>query len=236
MRVVENFIAIHDIQMECRRNITLNQESAKRFFKTSKGKYSEHDQFLGITVPNLRKISKKYHTIDLEIVKKLIQSQYNEERLLALFILVKKYQNNSFNNKEEIYKFYLNHLDYVNNWNLVDASAHLILGHYLWIKKEKVSLLKKLAQSKKLWRRRISIVSTWYFIRQGTTSITFNIAQLLLTDTEDLIHKATGWMLREAGKKDPLKLIEFLLENKNKMPKTMLRYATEKVRLLRNKK
>lgn len=215
-----------DIKADCSLNITLNKDAAKRFFKTKEGSYGSHDRFLGITVPNLRKIAKKYHYADLIIVQKLLQSKYNEERLLALLILLQQFQKEKPHSQTEIYHFYLKNLEYINNWNLVDSSAHLILGHYLWDKDK--SLLNELAKSKILWERRIAIVATWYFIRQGALSKTFEIAILLLSDKEDLIHKAVGWMLREAGKKDINELIEFICKHASKMPKTMRRYAIEK--------
>lgn len=215
------------IKAECIINVTLSQESAKRFFKTSSGNYSANDEFLGITVPNLRNITKKYRHIELEVTEKLLQSKYNEHRLLALLILVHQYQKGDNIYREERGQFYLKNLKYVNNWNLVDSSAHPILGHYLWDKDR--ALLNELAKSDILWERRIAIVATWYFIRKSELDWTFRIAKLLLNDSHDLIHKAVGWMLREAGKKDEAKLISFLSDHIHQMPKTMLRYAMERL-------
>lgn len=208
-------------------NVTLSQKAAQRFFKVSKGSYGESDAFLGITVPNLRKIAKIYKDIEPQVIEELLQSKYNEERLLALLILVYQYQKGGADLQEKLCTFYLNNLNRINNWNLVDASAHHILGHYLWGKDR--SILTKLAASDLLWERRIAIVSTWYFIRQSDLEWTFKIAQLLQNDSHDLIHKAVGWMLREVGKKDETRLISFLCDHASQMPKTMLRYATERL-------
>lgn len=196
------------------------------FFKTGPGEYAEHDQFIGVNVPDLRKIAKQFATLKREEIQVLIQSKINEERLLALFILVDQYQKAETSIKLTLYQFYLDNLQHVNNWNLVDASAHLILGAHLLDKDKQI--LFALAKSESIWERRIAIVSTWYFIRKQNLKWTFEIAALLLEDKHDLIHKAVGWMLREAGKKDENQLIVFLDQYAKKMPRTMLRYAIEK--------
>lgn len=206
---------------------SLSQEEARRWFKTSLGSYAHHDSFLGVRVPDIRKIARLYQDIDLVIINILLKSTYNEERLLALFILIKQYQKGDKDKRKHIYDFYLNNLTYVNNWNLVDASAHYILGHHLYDKDR--SIIYHLAKSNKLWEKRIAIVATWYFIRQGDINTTFLVAKILLKDSHDLIHKAVGWMLREAGKKNEESLRVFLLKHKQDMPKTMLRYAREKL-------
>lgn len=226
MDTLDTPTTVDAIRAEFLLNATSTSENAKRFFKTSAGSYSEHDAFLGIAVPALRKIAKKYQQAGREVVVDLLNSKYNEERLLALLILVNQYQKGKPHHKEEICQFYLTNLCFVNNWNLVDSSAHLILGHYLWDKDR--SLLQKLAKSSLLWERRIAIIATWFFIRKGDLSTTFDIAKLLLNDTHDLIHKAVGWMLREAGKKDTSLLISYLDTYAKQMPRTMLRYAIEK--------
>jgi 3-methyladenine DNA glycosylase AlkD len=156
----------------------------------------------------------------------LIKSSYNEERLLSLFLLIDKIEKKMISLEDGFY-FYLNHLDYINNWNLVDSSAHIIIGQYL-IDKDK-ALLFSLSENQDLWKRRIAIVSTWYFIRKKNLLTTFEIAEKLLKDKEDLIHKAVGWMLREAGKKDELLLREFIDKFGLIMPRTMFRYAIEKL-------
>lgn len=202
-------------------------ERVSIFFKKGVGEYAEHDQFMGITVPTLRKIAKQYRDIKPTVIKGLLESCFNEERLLALLILVQQYQTGDITDRDRIYQFYLSHLSCVNNWNLVDSSAHLIVGHHLWDKDP--SLLNRMARSNDLWERRIAIVATWYFIRQGETSKTFELSEYLMNDSHDLIHKATGWMLREAGKKNEAELVSFLRKQAQLMPKTMLRYAMERL-------
>jgi 3-methyladenine DNA glycosylase AlkD len=202
-------------------------ERVSIYFKTSPGDYAEHDRFMGITVPVLRKIAKRFMTISLEELGFLIQSQTNEERLLTLIILAAQYKAGALAQKEEIYQFYRTNMRHINNWNLVDSSAHLIIGAHLFERDRDV--LEELAASQNLWERRIAIVSTWYFIRKSDLEWTFKIAKLLLNDSHDLIHKAVGWMLREAGKKDEARLISFLFEYAHHMPKTMLRYAMERL-------
>ncbi len=208
-------------------SISVPPHKAAAFFKTGTGHYAEGDEFIGVTVPNLRKIAKKFMFLTLDDLQVLLASKINEERLLALIILTKQYQNEDDQGKERLYQFYMQNLKYVNNWNLVDASAHLIIGAHLW-DKDRSSLL-NLATSEILWERRIGVVSTWYFIRKNDLAWTFKIASLLLCDTHDLIHKAVGWMLREAGKKDEARLISFLCDHAHQMPKTMLRYAMERL-------
>lgn len=207
----------------------LAQESSTNnavFFKTNPGGYAEHDQFIGVSVPDLRKIAKEFSDASLDEISKLLKSKINEERLLALILLVNQYQIPNKDAQAKRFQFYLDHLKHVNNWNLVDSSAHLIIGAHILNDDKK--LLVTLAKSKEMWERRIAIVSTWYFIRKNQLEWTFKIALLLLKDDHDLIHKAVGWMLREAGKKDETMLIEFLDQHATKMPRTMLRYSIEK--------
>jgi len=189
--------------------------SLGRFFK-------EKPCMHGIPMPKLRLLAKEFQELSFDDCHLLLGSSYQEERLLALLILCRRYRKTP----ETVYDFYLEHLTYVDNWNLVDASAHLIIGEYLWGKG--ISLLEKLAESPSLWKRRIAIVATWAFIKKGDVTATEKIATRLLQDKEDLIHKAVGWMLREAGKKDRLFLERFLQKQKDHMPRTMLRYAIEK--------
>lgn len=202
------------------------KEKQSYFFKTGPGHYAEHDKFLGITIPNLRKIVKSNKNLAHEDIQTLIDSPYNEERLIALFILVEQYKQGDKAVKDSIYQFYLSQLNQVNNWNLVDASAPFIIGAHLHQKNKE--LLLALAKSQVLWERRIAIVSTLYFIRNNDLEWTFKIAKLLLHDKQDLIHKAAGWMLREAGKKDQNQLIDFLEQYASQMPRTMLRYSIER--------
>ena len=221
--------SIRRLLQEQARNLT-NYE-ATRFFKTTPGSYAAHDAFMGVSVPILRKVSKSFSTLTLPEIKKLLQSKINEERLLALFILVLQYQHAGKHNEkivqEQLFQFYLSQLHCVNNWNLVDASAHHIIGAYLYLKKDR-NILLELAISPSLWERRIAIVATLYFIRQNDLKWTFKLAKILLNDTHDLIHKAVGWMLREAGKKNTEQLVLFLEKQAKKMPRVMLRYAVEK--------
>jgi len=206
-----------------------NKERAKvlqRFFKTGPGEYGEGDVFLGITVPQLRKLAKQYKNIAMSEVTQLLASPVHEERLLALLMLVYAYEKGDDAKKKEIYSVYLRHTKFVNNWDLVDSSAEHIVGAYL-INRSKEPLY-RLANSKSLWERRISIVATFHFIKQNDFSETFTLAKVLLTDEEDLLHKAVGWMIREVGKRDIETEEEFLKEHYHKMPRTMLRYAIEK--------
>jgi len=216
-----------------------NQLKAKilqSFFKTKKGEYGEGDLFLGLTVPTSRTIAQKYILLSLSDLTKLIQSKYHEERLIALLILIEKYSQENETGKTKIHKFYLNHTKWINNWDLVDLSAPKIVGHYQFNYPEdknkdsgqKYSRLFKLANSKKLWERRIAIVSTYYLIKKNQYGPTLEISKLLLKDKEDLIHKAVGWMLREVGKESVTTLTSFLKKYYKTMPRTMLRYAIER--------
>ncbi len=218
---------MNKVQGALRSAVNLPQEKASMFFKTGTGHYAEGDKFIGVTVPALRKIAKEFANLTFAELETVISSPINEERLLALIILANQYKKASAVLQNEIYQFYLSNLRHVNNWNLVDSSAHLIIGAHLFDRNREILLT--LANSPVLWERRIAIVATWYFIRNHDLTWTFKIAELLLNDKHDLIHKATGWMLREAGKKDELQLIAFLDKYSIKMPKTMLRYAKERL-------
>lgn len=195
------------------------------FYKMAKGDYAEHDQFIGVNVPSLRVVAKEFHDISLDDIQLLLHSKINEERLLALIILTNQYANDVSQNS--IYQFYIDHLGQVNNWNLVDASAHLIIGRHLFDKEDK-NILLKLVNSNVMWERRIAMVSTWYFIKMHEYEWTLKLAELLLNDDHDLIHKSVGWMLREVGKKDVTVLKEFLNQFSKNMPRTTLRYAIER--------
>ncbi len=197
---------------------------ARRFFKTGKGEYGYGDIFVGIRVPVLRKIAKKYGYCDTKDIQILLRSKIHEERFVALVMLTEKMKDEKL--QKNIFKIYLENTRFINNWDLVDVSAPRIVGRYLFDTSR--VLLKKLARSSSLWERRIAIVSTLYFITHGEFADTLAIAALLLNDTHDLIHKATGWMLREVGKRSPSTLTTFLARYSNTMPRTMLRYAIEK--------
>ncbi len=206
-----------------------NSEKAKvlqRFFKTGPGEYGEGDVFVGVKVPELRKLAKEYREITVKEVKQLLRSAIHEERLLALFILVLKYSKGNEAEKKRIYELYLKNTQFINNWDLVDSSAHHIIGAFLVDKRKEP--LYSLAKSMNLWERRISIISTFYFIKHGKYAETLKISEILLTDEQDLIHKAVGWMLREIGKRHMPTEEKFLRKHYKRMPRTMLRYAIEK--------
>ncbi len=209
------------------------RKSNEWFFKTGKGEYGEGDKFIGVRVPNIRKVAKKFLGINLKVIEKLLYSKIHEERLLALLILVEQnkqaVKNKEIGKQKKVVKFYLQHSKQVNNWDLVDLSAHYILGQAILDGLEGKTVLNKLSQSKNLWQRRISIISTWSFIRSGKYDITLQLAKKLLADQEDLIHKAVGWMLREVWKRDNMKVEKFLVENYSKIPRMTLRYAIEKM-------
>jgi len=200
------------------------------FFKTGIGEYGEGDEFFGITVPESRKIAKKYSNLTLEELSELIKSKVHEERLCAILILVEEYKNKKTSEEKRlaIKEFYLKNTKYINNWDLVDLSAHYILGEWLYRNPNEKKILASLAKSNDLWEKRISTISTFYFIRKESFEDTFKISKMLLADSHDLIHKAVGWMLREVGKRNLKSEEEFLLKYYKKMPRTMLRYAIEK--------
>ena len=196
------------------------------FFKTGKGQYGAGDKFIGLTVPQMRAIAKRYKTISFADVSKLLQSPIHEHRFVALEILVMKYDEGSPSNQKTIVQYYLKHLKYVNNWDLVDTSAPYILGDYLRDKSKAV--LYRLAHSPNLWNRRVGIVSTNGLIADNQLTDAIRISRILISDNEDLIQKAVGWMLREVGKKNKKLLIKFLDRHSRVMPRTMLRYSIEK--------
>lgn len=214
-------------ELKSRLYLKKNKKKAKilqRFFKTGKGEYGEGDIFLGVSVPEQRKIAKDFYSLELVDLRKLLKSNIHEYRFCALVALIEKYKRNS--KKENVVNFYLKNLEKINNWDLVDISAPYILGDYLLNSDREI--LYKLAVSNNLWERRVAIISTFQFIKNGQLEDTFSIVKILLKDKHDLIHKAVGWMLRETGKKSPEKLRKFLKEHKKEMPRIMLRYAIEK--------
>lgn len=194
-----------------------------RFFKTGKGQYGEGDMFLGVTVPNIREVAKEFKDANLETIEKLIHSPWHEMRMCALLILV---NNSKRNVTKESFDFYLSRTQHINNWDLVDLSAPQIVGRYLLDKNR--NILYKLAESDLLWDNRIAIVSTLTFIRDKDLDDTYNLSLKMMQHKHDLMHKAIGWMLREAGKRDTERLYNFVMEHKSMMPRTMLRYSIEK--------
>lgn len=216
-----------------------NPEKAKifaRFFKTGKGEYGEGDTFLGLTVPQQRRIAKKYWELPLRDIEKLLHNNIHEYRLTALFILSDQFKKvlrfrsgqPAEVKQKAIYDFYLANTKYINNWDLIDLSARDIVGGYLIHKPKERKILYKLARSKSLWERRISVLATFAFLPTHDFRDSFAIAKILLHDPHDLIHKAVGWMLREVGKRDLAKEEAFLKKHAKTMPRTMLRYAIER--------
>lgn len=199
---------------------------SQRFFKTGPGEYGQGDIFFGIKVPVLRKLAKKFPDLPLKDVKKTLRSKYHEQRLLALFIMVDQFSRGDQKKKKSIYGLYLKNTGFINNWDLVDASAHRIVGPYLMDRSR--APLYELAQSEILWERRIAMMSTFHYIKNDDFTDALKIAAMLLGDTEDLIHKAVGWMLREIGKRRLPSEEIFLKKYYQQMPRTMLRYAIEK--------
>jgi 3-methyladenine DNA glycosylase AlkD len=202
-------------------------EGLRRFFKTGPGQYGEGDQFLGIKVPTLRKLAREFRSLPLEGARNLLHSGHHEARLLALLVLVGSFEKGGPASRRAIYDLYLANTARVNNWDLVDASAPAIVGGFLADRDREP--LTRLAGSASLWERRIGVVATLHFIRRGEFADTLRLAGLLLGDREDLIHKATGWMLREVGKRDQDVLEGFLAGHCRRMPRTMLRYAIERL-------
>lgn len=204
-------------------------EHAQRFFKTGKGQYGEGDIFIGIRMPQIRTIAKKYNSIKLSEIEKILESPIHEHRMAGLVIMVNKARSKKLTKEllKEMYDLYLKRTDRINNWDLIDISCRDIVGRYLFDKPRRP--LYTMAKSSDLWERRIAIISTFFFIGKNDLDDTFKLSQELMNDDHDLIHKAVGWMLREAGKKDEARLKEFLDEFAGKMPRTMLRYSLEKL-------
>lgn len=194
-----------------------------RFFKTGKGQYGEGDKFLGVTVPNVREVAKKFKTVGIEDIETLLHSEWHEMRLCALIILV---ENSKKSVSKETFDFYLSQTKYINNWDLVDLSAPAIVGKYLLDKNR--DILYTMAESDLLWDNRIAMVATLTFIRNNDLDDAYNLSLKMMSHKHDLMHKAIGWMLREAGKRDEERLYNFVMEYKSQMPRTMLRYAIEK--------
>ncbi len=203
-------------------------ENRQKFFKTKKGEYGYGDVFLGLKVPEQRKIAKKYTSLPLNEVSKLIKDKIHECRFCALIILIDKYRKGNNKNKKEIVDFYLNNTKNINNWDLVDISAPAILGDFFLNKNR--SIIKKLAISNNLWEKRMAIVCTINFIKNNDINFTLKLSKELLKDNQDLIHKAIGWMLREVGKKDINALTSFIELNINDIPRVTLRYSIEKLK------
>ncbi len=215
------------LQEELRRLADPERAAAsRRFFKTGPGEYGEGDLFRGIRVPSLRKLARRYREAPLPDIERLLVSRFHEDRLLALLLLVRRYAGGEAEKQRRIYRFYLSHTGYINNWDLVDSSAEHIVGDYLEGKSK--APLYVLARSGSLWERRIAVLATFRYIKRGSYDETLKIARVLLGDPEDLIHKAVGWMLREVGNRERGTEETFLKTCYRRMPRTMLRYAIEK--------
>ena len=197
-----------------------------RFFKTGPGEYGEGDKFLGLTVPVMRTLVRKYRALADDAALELLASPWHEERLVALLLLVDGYKRGDERRRQKIHRAYLANARWINNWDLVDSSAEHVVGPHL--DAGDISLLEQLARSKNIWERRIAIVSTFHFIKRNEFRPTLRIATILLGDSHDLIHKAVGWMLREVGKRDRKTLDAFLKRHYRQLPRTMLRYAIER--------
>lgn len=222
-------MSLIDLRAELKSNSNPQQAAIlRRFFKTEKGEYGEGDIFLGIKVPIQRKIAKNYQNLPLANLLKLLHSKIHEERFTALVLMVNLYKKGDDKTKKQIYDAYLSNTKWINNWDLVDTSTPQIVGDYLYNFGD-VRVLDKLAKSNLLWDRRIAVLATYTFIRNKDFKPTLTIAKTLLNDKHDLIHKAVGWMLREAGKKHLKTLTNFLDEYAHKMPRTALRYSIEKL-------
>jgi len=201
-----------------------------KFFKTGKGEYGEGDLFLGVKVPDQRLVAKEYYSkINLKELSELIASPYHEHRLTALLMLIYKFEKTKeINVKENIIEFYLNHLQYINNWDLVDTSCYKILGRYAF-ENQKESLLRTLSHSDQMWHKRIAVVGTMFYIKKGSFELTKEFVTQNLFHPHDLMHKANGWLLREMGNKNEAELIAYLNQYYKQMPRTCLRYAIEKL-------
>ncbi len=201
-------------------------EFLRRYFKTAPGQYGEGDRFIGVRVPAIRRVARRFRNLPLSGTLVLLKSAIHEERFLALVILTEKFRRGAPDEQSEIYREYLGHTRFINNWDLVDTSADRIVGAYLRDRSRRP--LYGLARSELLWERRIAVMTTFHFIKNGEFEETLKIAGMLLADPEDLIHKAAGWMLREVGKRDRAVEESFLRKHYRRMPRTMLRYAIEK--------
>ncbi len=206
---------------------------SQRFFKTGPGEYGEGDCFLGIRVPALRRLVRPHLDTPLAEILTLLHSPWHEERLLALLLMVARFKRGNLQERSALHQGYLDHTDSINNWDLVDCSAPTLVGAYLQDRDREI--LRDLAVSASLWERRIAMLATWHFIRQGDFTDCFAVSTLLLKDKHDLIHKAVGWMLREVGKKDAAAEERFLQQHYRQMPRTMLRYAIERMPEARRK-
>jgi 3-methyladenine DNA glycosylase AlkD len=220
-------VTVKQIQQRLRSFATKEKAAGlQRFFKTGPGQYGHGDRFIGVMVPQVRQVVKEFADAPLSEALKLLRSPIHEERLLALLLLVRQFEQGDDEARKRIYTRYLNSTKYINNWDLVDLSAPKIVGPFLESRSRKP--LYRLVRSRSLWERRIAILATFHFIRQSDFTDALALAESLLDDDHDLMHKAVGWMLREVGKKDTTVLEGFLKKHHRRMPRTALRYAIER--------
>lgn len=202
-------------------------EFLQRFFKTGEGQYGAGDVFIGVRVPQVRQVAKQFKDSSLQDIEALLESPIHEVRLCAVIIMTLEAKKADQAKRKKLYDLYLRRSDRINNWDLVDLSCREVVGGYLLLRPQEQGILKKLAKSDLIWDRRIAMISTWRFMREGQLDQTFEIAQLLLEDKQDLMHKAVGWMLRDAGDRDGTRLRDFLTKHIVHIPRTALRYAIE---------
>lgn len=219
-------LCLCDLLDQCKLANPAVADHSLRFFKIGKGEYGEGDKFLGVHVPTIRTFAREHKNLPIADILHVLTSPYHEERLLALILLANRFERSGQEDRQGIYNLYLDNTAYINSWDLVDSSAHQIVGGYLFDKNRRKLL--SLSKSRSLWERRISIISTYHFIRKNQYEDTLKISTQLLHDDQDLIHKAVGWMLCEVGNRDRKTEEDFLLEHYKSMPRTMLRYAIEK--------
>jgi 3-methyladenine DNA glycosylase AlkD len=221
-------MSLADLKRDLRRRASARKAAIlQRFFKTGPGEYGEGDRFLGVVVPDIRAVAKRFRGLGIPAFAPLLKSPFHEERLLALLMLVDRYQRGDDRDKARVYRCYLAHVKHINNWDLVDLTAPNIVGAHLDGRSQ--APLIAWARSANLWKRRIAVLATFHYIRQGRFGESLRLARMLLGDPEDLIHKAVGWMLREVGKRDVRVLGAFLRRHARRMPRTMLRYAIERL-------
>ena len=228
---------MNSIQQALRKHASKNRKAAnERFFKMGEGEYSAHDTFIGVSMPDLRMVAANFSDVTYELIKETLYSNIHEDRACALIILVNRYKEGSKQDRKAVVEFYLKHKNQINNWDLVDVSAPYIIGQYVLDNPKERPILDKLVVSKDMWQRRIAIVSTLTLNRAGKIKETLRLSQNLLNDTEDLTHKAVGWMLREAWKQDASTVEMFIKKHYDRIPRTMLRYAIERMDEVRRKR
>ena len=221
-----NILTISSLKKDLRKYINEEKkEFLPKFFKTGKGEYGEGDKFLGIVVPDIAKVAKKYSDLTKEDIRKLLNSPWHEERFCGWLVVLNNF--NKSDNKDEWYKFTIKNIKQLNNWDLVDKIAPNLIGKYLENKNSKQIL--EWSSNRSLWIRRIAILATWPKIKNNEFNLTLKIAKIYLSDSEDLIHKATGWMLREIGKRNEKVLLSFMNKNHKKMPRITVSYALERI-------